>query len=30
MCITLDELCSLLLVVIGIMGLILTGINHKK
>ncbi len=30
MCITLDELCSLLLVVIGITGLILTGINHKK
>ena len=30
MCITLDELCSLLLVVIGITGLVLTGINHKK
>lgn len=30
MCITLDELCSLLLVVIGITGLILTRINHKK
>ena len=28
--ITLDELCSLLLVVIGIMRLILQGINHKK
>lgn len=28
--ITLDELCSLVLVGIGIMGLILQGINHKK
>ena len=28
--ITFDELCSLLLVMIGITGLILTGINHKK
>lgn len=30
MCITLDELCSLLLVMIGISGLILMGIDHKK
>ena len=28
--ITLDELCSLVLVGIGIMGLILQGIDHKK
>ena len=28
--ITLDELCSLVLVGIGITGLILQGINHKK
>lgn len=28
--ITLEELCSLLLVVIGIIGIILQGINHKK
>ena len=30
MYITLDELCSLLPVMIGITGLILKGINHKK
>ena len=30
MYITLEELCSLLLVMIGITGLILKGINRKK
>ena len=30
MYITLEELCSLLLVMIGIVGLILKGINRKK
>ena len=29
MYITLEELCSLLLVLIGMLGLILKGINHK-